>query len=149
MAIQELKVFPQITLSEGQGLVGTRKWAIDQTDDLGVFLHLVANSHWPAFTGQTPEFFDCIPYQIQSGAFFEEVVVADRGLDELRTEETMGPLPTYGKTQVVAHYALHKMTNCWPDAIPKPWHPDGTSLSLRIKGSGQFLLVSPAGMQAV
>jgi len=60
----------------------------------------------------------------------------------------MGDLPDCGGTLVVAQYALHRMTNCWPDAIPKPWHPVGTTLTLKIRGSGQFLLVTPAGMRA-
>ncbi len=148
MAIQELQVFPQVTLSEGQGLVGVRKWVLDQTDDLGKFLNIVAKSRWPGFPGQTDDFMDCIPYQIQSGAYFDGVCVGTRSVADRRTEENIGPLPVYGKTLVVAQYALHKMTNCWPETIPKPYHPEGTTLSLRIRGAGQYLLVSPAGVQA-
>src|SRR5208282_744876 len=120
--IQELGVFPQITLSEGQGFIGIRKWSIDHGDDLETFLELICKSHWP----NKP---DVIPIQVQSGEFFEGSNLRRPLEDPNRYLYTMGALPVYGKYLVIAQYALHKITNCWPEKIPKPWHPPGTTLS--------------------
>jgi len=138
--LQEVAVFPQITYAEGQGFVGTRKWLLDQQDNTVEFLRIVCRSHWP---GQP----DSVPVSVQSGAFKESVVIMREDAN-IRTHETLGDLAVLGKTLVVAQYALHRMTNCWPDAIPKPWHPAGTTLTLKIRGSGQFLLVTPASARA-
>jgi len=148
MAIRELSVFPQITLSENQGMVGVREWTIDAHDDEEKFLDLVCQSHFPNYP-------DSLPIQIQSGAFWKEGYIRKRSCTEssdipplaVRTVGDIGALPDYGVRLVVAQYALHRMTNCWPTKIPKPYHPSGTTLSLHIRGSGQSLLVTPAGLQ--
>ena len=141
MAIQEINVFPQTTYSEGQGQIGVRKWVLDPGDDIDAFTLIVCESHWP---GQP----DSIPIKVDTGAFYDGVLVS-RDCASPRTVETLGDLPKYSKRLVVAQYALHRMTNCWPITIRKPWHPEGTTLTLRVKGSGQVLLVSPAGLRAV
>lgn len=144
MPVVELAVFPQTTWSNTQGLIGVRKWALDKGDDLEDFTRIVANTHWP---GQP----DAIPIQIQSGAFDEKVVVT-RSCTEPRMTGNMGSLPEYGKYLVVATYMLHNMTNCWPTGteafpgIPKPCHLAGTTLNIKVRGSGQVLTVAPAGM---
>jgi hypothetical protein len=61
--IQELGVFPQTTLSEGQGQTGTRQWCIDYKD-LDEFLTIVCASHFPGYP-------DSLPIQIQSGEFWD------------------------------------------------------------------------------
>lgn len=139
MPIKELGVFPQFTVSEGQGFVGTRQWSIDHGDDVETFVQLVCNSHWP----NKP---DVIPISVQCGKFFEDSNMRRPLADPNRYLSTMGELPQYGSYRVVAQYALHKMTNCWPEKIPKPWHPPGTTLTLQTRGAGQVLIVSPAGM---
>ncbi len=133
MAVQELEVFPQVTLDAG-GYMGTRKWSLDQGDDVDAFLLMVAESHWP----KNP---DVVPESIEFGAFWDGAIVSMAGP---HTINTLGPTPKYNKYGCVAHYRLHNMTNCWPVRYKKPWHPPGTSLSLKIRGSGQFILVSPA-----
>ena len=140
MAINELETFPQITLVEGQGLTGTRRWTIDAGDDTGRFLAILAKTHFPGYP-------DAIPIQIQCGGFWEGVNINRDSNTHPRTYETLGDLPEYGKTLVVAQYALHRMTNCWPNKIPRPWMPSGTTRSLKIRGSGQMLLITPAGTQ--
>ena len=145
--INELEVFPQFTLSEAQGHVGVRRWTLDPCDDLAKFLRIVCKSHFPGYQ-------DSIPVQIQTGGLWEGVVLTR---EHARTYETLGEPPKYGKTLVVAQYALHRMTNKWPrhltgtdesgQPVKKPYHPPGTTLSVRVRGSGQFLLVSPAGMR--
>ena len=142
MAIQEVHVFPQTTLSEGQGLTGTRKWILDHDDEMDTFVRMVCESHWPGYP-------DAIPVQVQTGSLWDGAIIKRDCPTDPRLTLTMGGLPKYNKQQVVATYALHRMTNCWPEGTPKPWHPDGTTLTMRIRGSGQMLLVSPAGMQAV
>jgi len=143
--IQELSVFPQTHYSEHQGLVGTRKWVLDHNDNLIEFTRIICKSHWPGYP-------DSIPISVQTGAFFDNVVIRRDDVTNPRTIETLGGLAEYGKVLVVAQYALHKITNCWPDHIAntqKPMHPNGTTLSLRVRGGGQFLLVSPSGMKAL
>lgn len=137
MPIKELEVFPQIILSEGQGFVGTRRWSLDLKDNVNAFMNVVCRSHWPSRP-------DVIPVSVQSGAFWDGAIVTCHGIAKAGT---MGSLPTYNKYLVVVQYALHRMTNCWPRQIPKPWHPKGTTLSLKIRGSGQYLLISPAGLR--
>ena len=139
MAIKELPVFPQTTYSETQGLVGIRQWQLDHGDNIEKFCDFVCKSHWPSYP-------DAIPIQVQSGAYNNDTVIKCAGEC---TKETMGPLPEYGAYKVVAHYALHRMTNCWPTNIPKPNHPPGTTLSLKIHGSGQVLMVTPSGMKTM
>ncbi len=140
MAIEELAVFPQTVWIAGQGMTGTRKWYLDHDDNVDAFVEIVAASHWPGYH-------DSIPVQIQVGATNQNTQVR-RLCSEGRTVQDLGPLPTYNKVMVVATYALHRMTNCWPAYIPKPWHPPGTTLSLKVKGAGQVLLVTPAGVKA-
>jgi hypothetical protein len=140
MAIVELETFPQIILSENQGLVGNRRWALDANDDLHEFLKIVCASHFPGYP-------DAVPIQVQAGGFWEGVNMRPDPVGSGRTYETLGLLPQYGKLLIVAQYALHHMTNCWPDLIPKPWHQKGTTLTMRVRGAGQFLLISPAGMK--
>jgi hypothetical protein len=137
MAVNELGVFPQVTYSEGQGHTGVRHWTLDYGDDVFKFVAAVCASHWP----KEP---DSVPVSVQWGPYSKSTVLKREGD---RTRDTIGDLPTYGKILVVAHYAMHKLTNCWPSEIPKPWHPEGTSLSLKIRGSGQYILISPAGMR--
>lgn len=140
--LQELEVFPQMTYSQAQGQIGTRKWTLDHGDNVDAFLDVVCRSHWPGYR-------DSIPMQVQYGSFFEGVGVRrdDGVVPHARTYETLGDLPQYGKMLIIAQYALHRMTNCWPDQIPKLWHPAGTTLSLKIRGSGQFILVTAAGVK--
>lgn len=140
MAIQELPVWPQITFSESQGMIGTRRWAIDHDNDLDLFLFRLSDSHFPGYP-------DSIPVQMQAGPFWEGVKIECRDSEHARTLKNLGDTPTYGKSLVVVQYALHRLTNCWPDIIPKPYHPSGTTLSLQVHGSGQILLITPAGMK--
>ena len=140
MSIQELAVFPWVTFNEGQGHLGLRKWLLGPNDNVLEFARIICRSHFPGYP-------DSIPIQVQYGAYKENVVIK-RDDANIRTHETMGDLPDCSLTLVIAQYALHRMTNCWPDEIPKPWHPPGTTLSLKIRGSGQALLVTPAGMRA-
>jgi hypothetical protein len=138
--IYELAVFPQYTLSEGQGLTGTRKWTIDPDNDIFDFVKKVCKSHWPGYQ-------DCIPTSVQVGPFFDETVIKQRS--QPRTILELGSLPVYGSTLVIAQYAMHRMTNCWPDFLgTKPQHPAGTTLTCRVRGSGQVVLLAPAGMRA-
>jgi len=136
--IQELPF--QITYSENQGQTGIRQWLLDHNDNLMAFMRIICRSHWPGIT-------DSIPIQVNAIPAFKNTVI-QRDDSSPRTYETLGDLPQIGKVQVTAHYALHRMTNCWPTAIPKPWHPVGTTLSLEVRGAGQALLISPAGMNA-
>ncbi len=153
MAIRELAFFPQITLSEGQGLLGTRKWVLDHDDDLDRFLRIISHSHFPWYP-------DAVPISIQAGAFFDDAIikrddswwspvgaVVPGSNLQPRYYEDLGELPRYNEMLVVAQYALHKMHNCWPIGVNKPWHPPGTTLSLKIRGSGQYLLITAAGTQ--
>jgi len=134
--LNEEPVIDQITYND-QGVIGTRKWSLDQGDDLDGAVLMICESHWPG----SP---DMLPINVQVGAFWEGTVIHGSGQ---QTKLTIGPLPTYGKYGIVAHYQLHNLVNCWPEKYPKPWHPKGTTLSLRIRSSGQSLLVSPAGFR--
>lgn len=146
MAIRELATFPQITLSESQGMIGTRRWTLNYDDDLDTFLGYVCTSHFPGWR-------DSLLVQVQSGALWDEVVTKpdprrneSGDITSWRAFEDMGLLPKYGEVMVVAQYALHRLSNCWPDHITKPWHPPTTTLELRVRGSGQYIVVTPQGV---
>ena len=104
MAAKELNVFPQVTYSDTQGVLGICAWQLDASVNIEKFCHYVSRSHWP----NRP---DAIPVQVQSGPFDNNTVIDCTGT---MTEETMGPLPRYGAAKVIAHYALQRMSNCWP-----------------------------------
>ncbi|MHC4092178.1 MAG: hypothetical protein ACYSVY_18225, partial [Planctomycetota bacterium] len=118
-------------------MIGVRKWSLNHDDDIEGFIHAIATSHWPGNS-------NAIPIEIQEGALLGDKAGPVRDCEENpRTYQTFGETPEYGKRMVVAHYALHRMTNCWPDHIPKPWHPPGTTLELKVRGAGQTWLVTP------
>lgn len=141
MAIQEIPSFPQLVVSEQQGILGTRRWVLAHNDNLAAFLDNLSQSHWPGIP-------DCVPTQIQSGPFWENTNIK-REASNPRFLETLGELPTYGAVLVVASYALHRITNAWPFKFHKPFHPPGTTLTLKVRGGGQMILVTPAGMERV
>ena len=124
--------------------MGSRQWCLDHDDDLPAFVTIVCDSHWPGKP-------DCLPIQVQVGPFWEGAIpYREESISGRygRSFESLGTLPQYNKYLITAEYQLQRMTNCWPTSIPKIWHPPGSTLSLRVRGSGQYLLVSPAGMRA-
>lgn len=138
--ITELAVFPQTAYTDGQGQVGTRKWVVDHNDDLDELLQVITASHWPGRK-------DCIATDVQCGAMHDSVVV-NRACDSPRYQQTMGELPKYSKYQIVAHYKLFHVNDCWPEELgPKPYYPLGSTLSVNVKGGGQYILVTPASMK--
>lgn len=137
MSIIEVPVVPQITFSNSMGVTGTRKWLLSPDVNRTEFTRIVCRSHLPDYP-------DCIPIQVEVGPA-DDQVVHHRDNGAPRYEENMGVFPHYGQYQVVAHYALQRMTNCWPEAIPKPWHPVGTTLNLRVRNATQIIQVTPAG----
>lgn len=134
--ICELETYPQFVYDNG-GQCGLRRWTLDPGDDVDNFVQTVCESHWHS----NP---DVLPESVEVGGFFEQVIVHAAGP---HTTKTLGPPPTFNKTLVVARYRLHNLVNCWPDRIPKPWHPLGTTLTCKIRGSGEAILVNPSGFR--
>lgn len=140
--ITELAVFPQTHYVDGRGQTGTRKWVVGPNDDLDEILQMITASHWPGRK-------DCIATEVQCGPMHDAVIVT-RACDNPRYYQTLGNLPKYSKYQIVARYQLFRMNDCWPEEFgPKPYHPVGSTLTIESKGGGQYLLVSPAGMQTM
>lgn len=134
--IQELPVYPRRTFSRANGMVGTRMWALDHNDDLEWFLSVVAASHWPG----NP---NAIPIEITEGPFQGKDEYIQRACEDPRYFQDFGAMVEAAKVQIVARYVLHGVRNCWPEKIPKPWHPPGTTLELKIRGGGQSWIVTP------
>jgi hypothetical protein len=113
-----------------QGLVGTRKWVIRDPARVRRFVSRICRGHWPG----NP---NTVPIQVQVGPFDEKIKIA--GGNVFRNT-----LPRYNATLVVAQYQL-LMFQCvpWPHCIPRPDHPKGTTLGIRVRGSGQFLTMPP------
>lgn len=135
MSIHEIPSSPQIVMSEGQGLTGTRQWIVGSGEDVVSFMQTVCESHFPGFP-------DCLPVEVRVGPQWEGNKIYR---PSQRYYENMGSLPSYNSYLVNATYALQRLTNCWPTAIPKPAHRAGTAMSLRVRGSGQMLLITAAG----
>jgi len=133
MPVQEIPVFPQWTRSQGQGLIGTRKWVVTGSPKtLHSFLLKVCQSFWPGVE-------NAVPTIIQVGAFDEKLKFC--GSPSARLSDA---LPHYKETLVVAQYQYLFFTSGWPTYIKtKPYHPPGTTLALRVRGSGQFLTMPP------
>ena len=137
MAVHELAVFPQYTLSSGQGRVGTRKWVLTGGEDVNAFVGRVCASHWPGDANTRP-------VMVQVGAVDEKLLIKDN------TGGGPGsPLPQFKETLVVAQYQFLLFDTRWPQHITKPYHPPGTTIALRIRSSGQFLTMPPGAFMAV
>jgi len=137
-SIKSIAVFPQITYSQGQGRIGTRKWVVEGNESyLENFLERLCKGHWP----KNP---NTVPTMIQVGAFDEKLKFCGGGRD-------LESLPHYQQTLVVAQYQfqfLNLEKPLWPEHIKKVDHPDDTTLSLRIRGSGQFITMPPHSLRA-
>jgi hypothetical protein len=66
----------------------------------------------------------------------------------MSTSDALGNLLVFGETLVVVQYQFLHLDDAWSDAFPKPCHPTGTTLTLRVRGSGQFLLITPEAVKA-
>lgn len=132
MPIQKLPVFPQWTRSQGQGLVGTMKWVvIGSPKYLEAFLKRVCASHWPGVE-------NTVPTMLQVGAYDEKLKICPSAADNPFS------LPHYKETLVVCQYQYLFLHDGWPSYIKQiPYHPPGTTLTLRVRGSGQFLTMQP------
>lgn len=133
MSIKELAVFPQWTTSEAQALVGTRKWVLEGSDTstakVRAFVSRICSGYWPRSKCT-------VPILLQVGAYDEKVKMFEGA--------TLAALPRYSAVLVVAQYQFRMFSGApWPHCIPKPRHPRGTTLTLRVRGSGQFLAMPP------
>lgn len=142
--IREIHTFPQVVLSSGQGKVGFRRWILDPCEDLDDFLNKVCDSRFVKWTdnglGKGVVDYNTVPVQIQVGPLDEKMLVRNGGDVDDRLMQS-------NATLVTCQYQFMLIHNCWPTSFgSKPKHFKGSTLSMEIKGSGQFLLVSPTGL---
>jgi len=138
MSFTELNVNPRWVMSVGQGTVGVRKWLLDPCEDQIAFFKRVCKSHWPGNRNM-------VPINVQAGDFDDQMELK-KGSGP--TDGGMGALPLCSQTLVVAQYQFLQIETCWPAMFPKPMHIKGTVMSMDVKGSGQFILVSPNAFRA-
>lgn len=148
--IQEIAVNPQMVLSSAQGYVGTRRWVLDPCDNLCDFLRLVGDSRWPDGRTKNKGVFlsNVVPISITVGPLDERATIIEQGKTKRKVtgreeDRTLGDLPVFSKTLVTAQYQFLHIRDAWPSSIPKPKHARNTTLSLRIRNSGQFLVITP------
>ena len=137
--IKELPVFPQFTLSSAQGRVGTRKFVLTAEENLSDFIGRACASNWPGDA-------NTVPVLIHVGLQSDPPRIS--GGIGTSTSNTLGNLLVFGETLVVVQYQFLHLTDAWSAAFPKPNHPTGTTLTLSVKGSGQFLLITPDAVVA-
>jgi len=93
----------------------------------------VCKSHWPKQK-------DAVVTSVQVGPYDEKLDLhGGTWQKSMKCSDTL----------VVAQYQLLMMRDTrWPHCIEKPRHPRGTVLTLRVRGSGQFLTMPPGAFVA-
>ena len=136
-----LPIFPQGHLSQGQGFIGQRTcyWQGSQTQLVNALEQLYLTP-WPMPYAWCA---DCLPIDIQWGAAGDE-----------RTCQTLGniadanigtELEAYNEYRISIVYQLLCLSDKWPP-YGKPKHPQGTTLTLQVRGGGEILLVDPTAI---
>lgn len=144
MAVEELVTIPLFSISRSGGLAASRRWACDVIDEAMQLAKDIAANPFPLpvtdFNLSASK--DFLPVAVTIGPFSE-------GMAPGSTSGSVNTLPTYEKYLVAAQYQLLndagvEQWGSWPQWMDKPCHPVGTSLSCRIRNSGQFITMPAA-----
>lgn len=139
-------IYPQGHLSMSQGFVGQRKASFQGSqNELRSALSLIYNSHWP-WPDPNDECgwsADCLPIDIQFGPSFDKANV----LGNIADAEISQKLESFNEYTIHVIYQLLHLTDTWP-LTGKPDHPNGSTLTLQVRGGGELLLIDPNGISS-
>jgi hypothetical protein len=145
MKFKWLSHFPQGHLSVAQGFVGQRMAYFQGSQtQLMQALQDICESHWPPPLGNSPSgdqwWNDCLPVDVQFGAAGDERTIKVFG--NIADADISKMLESYNEYRVIATYQLLHLSDPWP-MTGKPQHPEGTTLTLQVRGGYENLMVDP------
>jgi hypothetical protein len=145
MAVWEINTGELFTLSVHSGVVAKRAWDCDTVDEV---IELCNKLGSPTSSNRFPDFGDIdfrdvLPVDITVGP-----ANINLGPSYEASADSIETLPIYSKYRVTAQYQLQHDVDVdrnreeqWPTEFVKPTHPTDTSLTMRVRNSGQFLLM--------
>ena len=136
--LQWESVFPQGNYSVGQGFVGQRVCSFKGTQpDLRDALRDIMATHWPEPMDWCP---DCLPVNVQFGAAQNA-----SPLGNIPDSDIGHMLEGFTQYRIVVTYQLLRISDPWPP-FGKPDHPQGTILTLQVRGGGEILQIDPTAL---
>src|SRR5208283_859625 len=136
--LQWESVFPQGNYSVGQGFVGQRVCSFKGTQpDLRDALRDIMATHWPEPMDWCP---DCLPVNVQFGAAQNA-----SPLGNIADADIGNMLEGFTQYRIFVTYQLLRISDPWPP-FGKPDHPQGTILTLQVRGGGEILQIDPTAL---